>query len=265
MSIGTFLWISLGGFLTLAIFSFLYKDNPLYKIAEHLFVGVSAGYWAVILWHNTMVPNLLQRLSDGDWYYLWLNSLRPWYIIPAILGALMFSRFSGKWSWVSRYPMAIYIGVSAGLAIPLEMTNRVLRQMVAAMDPIHWDNFLGHGYLDIAAGYSQIIILVGAIAALVYFFFSTPHRGAIGKVATFGVWTLMIGFGATFGFTVMNRISLFVNRVQFLWQRWMGPAFDSSAKTYSVWYQVIFWLVMLLFVLYGVREFLTREQSKNAS
>jgi hypothetical protein len=137
--------------------------------------------------------------------------------------------------------------------------------MVAAMDPIHWDRFFGTGYLDITAGYSQIIILIGAIAALVYFFFSTPHRGAIGKVATFGVWTLMIGFGATFGFTVMNRISLFVNRVQFLWLTWMNPAFDSSSTTYSVWYQVIFWLVILLFVLYGVREFLGREQRRSAS
>ena len=31
-------WIAV--FLTLGIFSYLYKDNPFYKIAEHLFVGV---------------------------------------------------------------------------------------------------------------------------------------------------------------------------------------------------------------------------------
>jgi hypothetical protein len=265
ITIGTYLWVTLGGFVTLAIFSFLYKDNPLYKVAEHLFVGVSAGYWAVILWHNTLVPNLFQRLSDGDWYYLWLNSLRPWYIIPAILGALMFTRFSSKWAWVSRYPMAIYIGVSAGLAIPLEMTNRVLRQMVASMDPIHWDNFFGHGFLDIAAGYSQVIIMIGAVSALVYFFFSTPHRGAIGGIATFGVWILMIGFGATFGFTVMNRISLFVNRVQFLVQNWMRPAFDSTNTNYNSWFQVVFWLMILLLIAYIVREIVGALQRKRAS
>lgn len=266
MTIGTFLWINLGAFITLAILSFLYKDNPLYKIAEHLFVGVSAGYWAVILWHNTLSPNLLQRLSDGSWYYLWLDSLKWWYIIPGFLGALMFTRFSKKWSWVSRYPLAIYIGVSAGLAIPLEMTNRVLRQMVAAMEPINWGNFFGSGFLDIAAGYSQLIILLGAMAALVYFFFSTPHRGTIGAIAKFGLWILMLGFGATFGFTVMNRISLFVNRVQYLWNDWLANSFNINGANPNagIWYQLIFWLVVAVFVVYAVMEFL-RKDEKTAS
>ncbi|MBI5266206.1 MAG: hypothetical protein HY851_03135, partial [candidate division Zixibacteria bacterium] len=93
MELGTFLWTTVGAFLTLATFSFLYRDNPFYKIAEHLVVGVSAGYFVVILWHNNLVPNLFRRLGDGDWFYLWLNSSKPWYWIPFILGLLMFTRF----------------------------------------------------------------------------------------------------------------------------------------------------------------------------
>ena len=256
MDFSTFLWTSFAAFLTLAIFSFLYKDNPLYKFAEHLFVGVSAGYFVVILFHNGLSPNLLQRLSDGDWYYLWLNSLRPWYVIPGILGLLMFSRFSKKWAWVSRYPMAIYIGISAGVTIPLEMTNRVLRQMVASMAPIHWGNFMGTGYLDITSGYSEIIILTGAVAALVYFFFSTPHRGAIGGIAKYGIWILMLGFGATFGFTVMNRISLFASRIQYLWVNWMKNAFNVKGVNpqADTSYTFVFAIVALIFVGYIVRE-----------
>jgi len=43
------IWV--GALLTLCIFSFLYKDNPLYKFAERLFVGVTAGnYSALYLW-----------------------------------------------------------------------------------------------------------------------------------------------------------------------------------------------------------------------
>jgi hypothetical protein len=262
MTFETFVWTSFGAFLTLAIFSFLYKDNPLYKFAEHLFVGVSAGYFVVILWHNGLSPNLLQRLSDGDWYYLWLNSLRPWYLVPGILGVLMFSRFSQKWAWVSRYPMAIYIGISAGVTIPLEMTNRVLRQMVATMVPINWSNFAGTGYLDIVAGYSQVIIILGSVAALVYFFFSTPHRGVIGGISKFGIWILMIGFGATFGFTVMNRISLFTNRIQYLWQNWMKTAFDTSNKNYVSGFQILFWFLVLLMIAYIVWELLQHLKAR---
>ncbi len=262
MNIETFLWTSLGALLTLAIFSFLYRDNPIYKFAEHLFVGVSAGYLIIILWHNTLSPNLLQRLSDGHWYYGWLDSLRFWYVIPGLLGVMMFSRFSKKWAWVSRYPMAIYIGIAAGLTIPLEMTNRVLRQLVATMIPINWGNFIGSSYLDVAAGYSQVIIIAGSVAALIYFFFSTPHTGVVGGISKFGIWILMIGFGATFGFTVMNRISLFTNRVQYLWQNWMKTAFDSTNKNYNAGFQTVFWIVVLLLLAYIAWEIIAHVRAR---
>ena len=48
-------WI--GALLTLGIFSFLYKDNPFYKFSEALFVGISAGYWFVLLTFNTFYPS----------------------------------------------------------------------------------------------------------------------------------------------------------------------------------------------------------------
>ena len=66
-------WIAV--FLTLAIFSFLYKDNAFYKIAEHLFVGVSAGYWMSFNFWTQIQPNLLGRLwpsirySEDSWWY----------------------------------------------------------------------------------------------------------------------------------------------------------------------------------------------------
>ncbi|MCK4632925.1 MAG: hypothetical protein KAT79_06605, partial [candidate division Zixibacteria bacterium] len=175
MDFGTFLWTSLAAFLTLGTFSFLYKDNPFYKIAEHLVTGVATGYFLIILWHNGLVPNLFQRLEDGNWYLLWLDSSRPLYLIPAILGVMMWTRFSKTWSWVSRWPMALYIGISAGVAVPVEMSARVNKQLYATMVAIDWNNFFGHGgfnLLDTTSGLSQVIIFVGAMSALIYFFFS---------------------------------------------------------------------------------------------
>jgi len=261
MDFGTFLWTTVSAFLTLATFSFLYRDNPFYKIAEHLVVGVSAGYFVVILWHNGLVPNLFQRLQDGDWYYLWLNSSKPWYLIPTILGALMWTRFSRNYAWVSRWPLALYIGIATGVAIPLEMANRVNRQLYATMAHINWDNFWGSGFLDPAAGYSQIIIFAGSIAALFYFFFSMPHKGVFGGVARFGIWMLMIGFGATFGLTVMGRISLFINRIQDL-DDWGRAAFDTSNPHYSGWFQAVFWLVVLGVIAFIVIELVRHLKEK---
>jgi hypothetical protein len=271
MDFGTFLWTTFAAFVTLGTFSFLYKDNPFYKIAEHLVVGVSAGYFAIILWHNGLVPNLFQRLEDGNWYLFWLNSSRWWYVIPAILGAMMWTRFSKKYSWVSRWPMALYIGIATGVAIPLEMSARVSKQLYGTMvvNPnspgLDWANFFGHGglnLLDITSGLSQAIIFVGAMSALVYFFFSKAHTGAFGGVARFGIWILMIGFGASFGFTVMARISLFINRMQFLNQNWIQNALDTSSENYHWGYMAFFLLLILLVLGYIVRELVVHLGSR---
>ena len=87
MTTGPWVWVA--GVLTLAIYSFLYKDNPFYKIAEYIFVGISAGYWAVFLWWNYAYPNLFVPLGEGNY----------WNIIPIILGFMMFTQLSKKSSW----------------------------------------------------------------------------------------------------------------------------------------------------------------------
>jgi hypothetical protein len=68
--------IWLGAFLTLCIFSFLYKDNPFYKLAEHLFVGISAGYWATLEYHNVFRPNLWDPLTQEGRLSLLVSSDR---------------------------------------------------------------------------------------------------------------------------------------------------------------------------------------------
>lgn len=40
----------LGGLATLALYSILYKENPIYRFAEHVFLGLAAGYLVVISW-----------------------------------------------------------------------------------------------------------------------------------------------------------------------------------------------------------------------
>ena len=202
-------WV--GGILTLCIFSFLYKDNPFYKFAEHLVVGVSAGYWTVILYETALIPKLIEPLKTPfDNYHFLL-------IIPTLLGTMMWFRLSAKWSWMSRWPIAFIIGLSAGAALPLMIQTKVIRQIWASMRPITIDSAnLMHSLL-----YSDFLIGLMTICCLAYFFFSKEHKGVFGGVAKVGIWTLMIGFGATFGFTVMARISLLIGRIQFILHDWL--------------------------------------------
>ena len=59
---------------------------------------------------------------------------------------------------------------------------------------------------------SSLVLLVGTISALIYFFFSKKHEGLVGKIGKLGIYFLMVSFGASFGFTVIGRISLLIGR-----------------------------------------------------
>jgi len=189
----------IAGILTLAVLSFLYRDNPVYRMAESLLIGVSVGYFLVITWTSSLMDLLFRPLfGEGEW------SL----IIPMLLGLLMFTRFTRRIAWISRIPMAVLIGSGAGVAIPAMLDARTLRQMTATVTPLLSES----GIFD----FSGLVVLVGVLCTLSYFYFSREHRGLLGHSARFGTYFLMVFFGTTFGYTVMSRMSTFIGRVEFL-------------------------------------------------
>ena len=66
-------WIWIGALLSLAIFSFLYKENPVYRIAEHVFIGVANGYLVTFYWHNILGPILFRPLFQQGRLILIIN------------------------------------------------------------------------------------------------------------------------------------------------------------------------------------------------
>ncbi|MCK4574484.1 MAG: hypothetical protein KAU36_08935 [candidate division Zixibacteria bacterium] len=195
MDIGTLV----AGILTLAILSFLYRDNPFYRMAESLLIGVSIGYMLAITWTNTLMDLLFEPLFvDGAWLM----------IIPLLLGLMMLARFNRKTAGLSRIPIALMIGSGAGVAIPAMLYARTLKQVSATVVPLVDANGL--------PDFSGIVVIVGLLSTLAYFYFSREHKGALGKAATLGTWFLMIFFGTTFGYTVMSRMSTFIGRMEFL-------------------------------------------------
>ncbi len=67
----------IAGLLTIAILTFLYRDNPIYKFAEYLLVGVSIGYALVIAWTSTMMDLLFEPLAGGKFSLIVPLNTRP--------------------------------------------------------------------------------------------------------------------------------------------------------------------------------------------
>ncbi len=212
--------IWLGFFVTIAIFSFLYKDNPFYKIAEQIFVGLSAGYWFVYTFFNVLKPNLIDKLTSD----FTGNAIL---LIPAFLGLLMLVRLIPKMEWLSRYPISLLIGTTASIGMLRYLKSNVVNQMIATMI----NPFAGGSAVEVIG---SILLIVGTLTGIIYFYFSSKHEGIMGVTAKTGIYFLMISFGAAFGYTAMARISLLIGRVQFLKNDWFGSFWMIIQKIFGV-------------------------------
>lgn len=191
-------WVWAAAFLTLCVLTFLYKDNPFFKFAEHLLVGVSLGYIVSIYYHNAFIPRVWEPLLRQEFRI----------IIPTILGLFSFFILVPKYSWLVRYPIAFTIGVWSGLTIPRNFQGLIFEQV--------------QGTLITTLSVSGVIMVIGVITTVIYFYFSAAHKGAIGGAARTGIWFIMLAFGTGFGYTVMARVSLLIGRMQFLLHDWLG-------------------------------------------
>lgn len=212
------IWIA--AVLTLAIYSFLYKDNPIYRFAESLLVGLSVGFLLVVTFETTILPKALEPVA-ADFGRVFVKGQFGmigsfiWVLVPLVLGLLMFARFLPGAGWISRISLALYIGFGAGASIPANMQSYILSQIDGTVRPFLTIN-------NLLTTVNAIIILAGLISTLFYFYFSKAHTGAFGMAARLGTFYLMIFFGATFGYTVMARISLLIGRLTFLLRDWLG-------------------------------------------
>lgn len=224
------LWLA--AFFTLAIFSFLWADNVLYKLAEATVVGVSAAYWMVIGFWDTLVPKLfaalvpavvqahvqpsLKLVDDVQWWSM---------ALALVLGGMMLWRLAPRGGWIGAWPLAFIVGVTAGLKIVSHVESDLMAQGLATMESVVAVVPGADGATDMGASVwgtlANLLVVVGVLSALTYFLFSVEHKGLVGGTARVGVWYLMITFGAAFGFTVMGRIALLAARFEFLFDDWL--------------------------------------------
>jgi hypothetical protein len=210
MNISGDIWTWIAGLLTICIFSFLYKDNPMYKFAEHLFVGVANGYFLTFTIHRVLIPILFVPLFSAGRY---------WLVFALIVGSLYLTRFIPRVSWLVRIPIAVTIGYYTGAVIPATIQSDIVRQVQGTiLTPANFQAWAAGSWGIVWS----ILLFIGVVCTLSYFYFSKEHKGVLGVSSRIGIIFIMIGFGAAFGYTVMARISLLIGRFQFLFGDWLG-------------------------------------------
>lgn len=225
---GIGIWLAC--FFTLAAFSFLYRDNPIYKIVEHVYIGTAAGYGFYLAFWSTIYPNFFKHVTEGMHKISAGDSsawITQWRWAALLLGLLVLARLAPKWSWISRWPMGLIAGAFAGLNLvglaQANLTDQIngTFMALAAWQPgpdgtLQLMPFFPTDKPGTPTIFNHLILVAGVISVLTYFFFSTAQKGVFHKVGQVGICFVMLTFGATYGSIVLARISLLIGRVQLL-------------------------------------------------
>jgi hypothetical protein len=210
---GAVIWV--GALATLALYSVLYRENPLDRFAEHIFLGLATGLGLYIVWRDVLYPMWWQELSQGRWPM----------IFALVAGMMYYTIYSKKLAWMSRLVMMTMMGLGAGLAFRA-FFGTFMPQIGASFKPLIVVQSAAGGGTDVGgsifASFTNILFLVTLVTVMLYFFFSFEHKNAgVRRAASIGRWLMMIAFGAMFGSTVMARMSLFIGRLDFLFREWI--------------------------------------------
>jgi hypothetical protein len=204
------IWTLVGFFLTLLVFSYIFGDNPLFRFTSYLFVGVAAGYLAVLVIYQVLLPRLVSPLLDGSLIV----------IVPLVLCILLLTKFVPRLAQIGSLPMAYLVGAGAAVMIGGAVMGTLLSQIQASI-----------GIFDLRTSTNPLMqllegafLLLGTISTLLYFHFgAVPNvEGTLKRspliefVAKIGQIFIAITLGALFAGVLSATITALVERMDFL-------------------------------------------------
>jgi hypothetical protein len=207
------MWVAV--VLTLFVFSYLLSDNVLFRLAEHLFVGLAIGYAAVVVFHSILSAKLIMPMIEALGQENQGKQLLL-LVIPLVLGLLLLTKPSKRFSWLGSISVAFLMGVGSALAIGGALLGTLLPQADATA------NIVGDGSAFGLLG--GLVVLAGTTGVLLHFHFEVGQDGRLAGfrdrlVRTWGGlgrWFILIAFGAILATTFMSRLSLLTGRIAFL-------------------------------------------------
>ena len=218
--------IFLGSIFALMMFSYLWKPNLAFEISEAVYIGSSTANAVVIAVYFIWQKGVLGVMGG--------NTI---YIIPLILGALLYTRFIESYKWVSKIPLAILIGLGVGLGMRGFLHSYVINAI---------NYVIGLKLTSI----ENLVYIIAFITVTAYFIFGekiSGHPIMSNGVVRVGRLILMLSFGVKFGTIIWGRLSSF-----------MG-----AAEQYILPYPGYYWIPIVALAILGeeIRLYMQRKKS----
>lgn len=207
-----FFWLLLSFILTIMIFSFIFGDNPLFRIATYFFIGVSSAYVLVLLVYQVVIPKLLLPLFSGG-----LNQ-RLLQFIPLLLSTLLIFKLFRKTNQIGNISLAILVGGGSAIILTSAFTGTILPMMNMVTDPFSFSS------LSIQNFFSGIFLVLGVTSSLLYFQMSSLKENSSfqipSKIKTItqyiGVIFIGISLGSVFAGVIISSAIALIERINFV-------------------------------------------------
>ncbi|MGI8923766.1 MAG: hypothetical protein ACR2HJ_06955 [Fimbriimonadales bacterium] len=212
-------WIAAGA--VIAILSLLWRENRLYRVGEHLLLGLTIGFTAVVTWVELLQPRWLvpfqEAIAAGDTGRIFFGGS------ALVLGLCWYGLYFKRGEWLMRLVLGVILGASAGQALRNNFTQQMPLVATSFRSPI----VISEGSrFDFWGSLNNSLFLVALVSVLLYFFFIFEQRNPIIKAGSrIGRFWLMVGFGVYFGNTIMTRMAVLIERVWFVVNDFFGKMF----------------------------------------
>ncbi|MCD4673497.1 MAG: hypothetical protein K8R77_12610 [Anaerolineaceae bacterium] len=220
MQSSSLFWTFTSFLLTLMIFSYFFGDNPLFRLATYIFVGVTAGYVAVLIVYQVLLPRLVWPLLHGS------MPERALVIFPLLLSILLLTKLSPKFAQLGSIPMAYLVGAGAAVIISGAVTGTIVTQSRAAINMFDMQSSTAQASGPVFQIITASVLLVGTVSSLAYFHFSAkPKANApaqrtklMENLAKIGQVFIAITLGALFAGVYATAITALIERLDFILQ-----------------------------------------------
>jgi hypothetical protein len=213
MNLTDLIGLILGFLFTVLIFTYLIGDNPLFRLTIYIFIGVSAGIVAAVVFTNVILGQLVFPFLQTPAESLTL-------IAPAFFGLwLLLTKPFPRLANLGNPVMGFLVGVAAATAIGGAITGTLFPQFNATTGLFDLRFATGSLAVYVLTG---LFILFGTIATFLYFHFGYrqvpeqpgPLQAWIAVLGRIGQYFIVVTFGALFAGVYASAIAALVERLQ---------------------------------------------------
>jgi hypothetical protein len=213
------IWSIVGFLLTVMIFSYIFGDNPLFRLAAYLFVGVTAGFVTITVITQVLVPQLWLPLVSGS------LTGRLIALVPLALSLVLLLKIFPPFARFGNIPMAYLVGAGAAILIGGAVLGTLFPQIIGTVNLFDLGTAANNQISPVIQFVNALLVLAGAATALFFFYFGAktspnqpPRRNPLVEgLARVGQVFIGITLGALFAGVYSSALTALIERISSVW------------------------------------------------